>query len=165
VCLPCSDGTRAVSIDAGGQSPGGGRQRCRRTGRRSSVAARSGHRLPARAAVARDPGSGATRAQIDVGELPHFASLGIGRPLWLSGSGRPGDPRVVQAAHPQLPERYAYADDEAASVLVASRFRTGFHRLIPGPWVVLGAPGRGRSELASDCCCSRRRSDHGLSAG
>jgi hypothetical protein len=77
--------------------------------------------------------------------------------LWLSGSGRPGDPRVVQAAHPQLPERYAYADDEAASVLVASRFRTGFHRLIPGPWVVLGAPGRGRSELASDCCCSRER--------
>jgi len=75
VYLPCSDGTRAVNVDAGGAI----------TPRWTATVPANGPPVIGGGAVwvtdfhrgvlyALDPGSGATRAQIDVGELPHFAS-------------------------------------------------------------------------------------------
>ena len=75
VYLPCSDGTRAVSIDAGGAI----------TPRWTATVPANGPPVVGGGVVwvtdyhrgvlyALDPGSGATRGQIDVGELPHFAS-------------------------------------------------------------------------------------------
>ena len=75
VYLPCSDGTRAVNVDDGGAI----------TPRWTATVPANGPPFVGGGAVwvtdfhrgvlyALDPESGATRAQIDVGELPHFAS-------------------------------------------------------------------------------------------
>jgi polyvinyl alcohol dehydrogenase (cytochrome) len=75
VYLPCSDGTRAVSIDGGRGI----------TAQWTATVLSNGPPVVGGGAVwvtdyhrgvlyELDPGSGATRAQIDVGELPHFAS-------------------------------------------------------------------------------------------